>query len=232
MSQSGITKMIITAYTDGDFLQKAGAPFQVMINPEKYTHKYSIKYTDPQAQGSSGGSPRFNKVPSEVVTFEIVFDATGVVPGPVPLLAPPKDGIAKQIETFKSLVFAYSGKIHSPKFITVSWGSLLFRGRLSTLDLRYTLFKPDGSPLRATAAVTLLGYSDEEELARRANKTSPDLTHLVTVNAGDTLPLLCWNIYGSSSYYLQVAAANGLTGFRDIPAGTQLVFPPLAESPS
>jgi phage tail protein X len=223
----GISKLRITAYTDGNFTAAVGPAFAVTINPDKYSHGYRIKYTDPQAQGSSGGSPKFNKVPSETVSFELVFDGTGVVPPPVPQTEPPD--VAKQVETFKNLVFAYSGKIHSPKFLTLAWGTLLFRCRLSSLDLTYKLFKPDGSPLRATARAVFIGYSDEEELARQANKTSPDLTHLLTVKAGDTLPLMCWEVYGTSAYTVEVARANGLTSFRNIPAGTQLVFPPLRE---
>lgn len=228
MGDSGLTKLQIAAYSDSDFTKRDGDPYVVMINPEKYTHGYKIRYTDPQAQGSSGGSPRFNKVPSETVSFEIVFDGTGVVPPSVPAAPPP---VSKQIERFKNLVFSYSGKIHSPKFLTLTWGTLLFRCRLASMDLTYTLFRPDGAPLRATAKTTYLGYSDEEELAKQANATSPDLTHLLTVRAGDTLPLLCWDVYGSSELTVKVARANGLTSFRNIPPGTKLVFPPLAEAP-
>ena len=59
----------------------------------------------------------------------------------------------------------------------------------------------------------------------RANKSSPDLSHVVTVKAGDTLPLLCYDIYGSSNPYIKVAAVNGLTDFRDLQPGQQLMFP-------
>jgi phage tail protein X len=223
----GISKLKITAYSDGNFKKPLGPALNVTINPDKYSHGYKIKYTDPQAQGSSGGSPRFNKVPSETVAFELVFDGTGVVPPPVPTNAP--QDVSKQIDAFKNLVFTYSGKIHQPKFLTLAWGTLLFRCRLASLDLTYKLFKPDGAPLRAVARATFLGYNDEDELARQAKKTSPDLTHILTVKAGDTLPLMCWDVYGTSAYYIEVARANGLTSFRNIPAGTQLIFPPVNE---
>ena len=77
--------------------------------------------------------------------------------------------------------------------------------------------------LRAGAAPALA-----EELAQEAQLQSPDVSHLVTVRAGDTLPGLCANIYGTSLYYLRVAAFNGLTSFRRLAPGTQLVFPPLS----
>jgi Contractile injection system tube protein len=225
----GLAKMKVSAYADGDFTQKLDE-MPVMINPEKYSHTFKILYTDPQAQGGNGGSPKFNKIPSDVVKMELVFDGTGVVPPGTGETQSPTDGITKQIERFKNLVFSYDGKIHSPKFLTLAWGTLLFRCRLSTLDLTFSLFKPDGTPLRARASTVFLGYNDEEQLAKQANKSSPDLSHLILVKAGDTLPLLCAGVYGTSSVYIQVARANGLTGFRDLQPGTQLLFPPLGDA--
>lgn len=226
----GLEKMLVKAYADSGFNRQAGS-FQVWINPDKYTHAYRVCYNDRQAQGSAGPSPDFDKVAADRVSLELVFDATGVVPGPlpgVPALAP--DGVAGQVETFRKLVFSYDGNIHSPRFLQLVWGTLLFRCRLSELSLTYTLFRPDGTPLRAHAAATFVGYTDPVELARMARRSSPDLTHVRTVREGDTLPLLCWEVYGSGAWYPRVARANGLDGFRALPVGLQLVFPPLRDA--
>jgi hypothetical protein len=225
-----LEKMQIAAYQKKDF-SDTPRKLSVYINPEKYTHTYRICYNDVQAQGSNGGSPDFNKILSDTVTFELVFDGTGVVPSPVPGVVPfTENGIAGQIDAFKKLVFNYRGNIHSTPYLQLTWGTLVFRCRLSQLDITYTLFKPDGTPLRARANVTFFGYTDEAQLERMANESSPDLTHLVTVKAGDTLPLLCYRIYGSSVYYPQVAAVNELTDFRRLVVGSRLLFPPLKDS--
>lgn len=217
--------MVVMAYSDKKFTKKVGE-FTVTINPASYSHVYQINYNDVQAQGSAGGSPVFNRTPSDTVKFQLVFDGTGVVPsilpGVVPFMA---DGITKQIAEFRKLVFSYNGNIHSPNYLILSWGTLLFRCRLQSFKVNYTLFKPDGTPLRARVDVTAKGYNDEEEIALRASKSSPDLSHVVTVKAGDTLPLLCYDIYGSSNPYIKVAAVNGLTDFRDLQPGQQLMFP-------
>ena len=57
----------------------------------------------------------------------------------------------------------------------------------------------------------------------------PPLAGKQPVKGGDTLPLMCYDIYGASGYYLEVARINGLTAFRDLAIGSQVVFPPLAE---
>ncbi len=226
----GLEKMLITAY-DKDTYTGASRKMSVTINPEKYVHTYQICYNDVQGQGSNGGSPNFNRIPSDSLKFELVFDGTGVVPSAVPGVLPfTGDGIQEQIQTFKDLVFNYVGKIHSPRFLEIIWGKLVFRGRMKSLTITYTLFKPDGTPLRARADTTFIGFATEADLAKQAAKTSPDLTHLITVQAGDTLPLLCYRVYGTSATYLKVAAANRLTDFRNLVIGSQLLFPPLTDS--
>ena len=225
-----LEKLKITAYEKSNFTGTKQT-FLVYNNPDKYTRKSEISYCDPQAQGSPGGSPQFSKVKSDVVSFQLVFDGTGVVPGRLPGVTPfTDDGITEQLEDFMAAVFDFDGQIHSPKFLELSWGTLVFRCRLASLQITYTLFKPDGTPLRARAETSFVQYTDKDELGRRANPSSPDLSHLVTVAAGDTLPLLCHRIYGSSTYYAQVARDNDLTDFMVLVPGTRLLFRPLGNA--
>lgn len=225
-----LEKMNVIAYQKSDFTSEVGR-YSVYINPASYSQTYCVKYNDNQTQGSPGGSPDFNRIPADTVELELVFDGTGVVPSPLPGLMPfTDDGIAEQVSKFKNLVFTYNGNIHSPNYLKLSWGTFLFKCRLSKLSMTYTLFKPDGTPLRARAKGTFLGYNDEVELALKARMSSPDLTHVRTVQAGDTLPLMCFRIYGTSTLYLQVAQVNGLADFRRLTVGSKLLFPPLKES--
>ena len=56
------------------------------------------------------------------------------------------------------------------------------------------------------------------------------MSHLVIVNPGDTLPLLCHRIYGSSTPSTEVARVNGLSGVRALTPGTLRLFPPLRQA--
>ncbi len=201
------------------------------INPASYTYKKTIRYTDRQAQGSPGLSSEFNRVGKQEISMELVFDATGVIPPPAGQ-STSANGVADAIAKFTALVASVNGTIHSPNYLVLGWAQLQFGCVLTSLSISYTLFMPDGTPLRAKAAVTFQSFASETELEQDANETSPDLTHLVTVTAGDTLPLLCHKIYGDSGYYLWIADQNKLTGFRNLPPGTQLVFPPLPVAPA
>jgi nucleoid-associated protein YgaU len=230
MASTAPSKLTITAYSDSGFKSQVGQPFSVWVNPASYTHTKQITYNDRQAQGSSGPSPEFNRVQQEEVSFELLFDATGVIP--VPQGQSYANGIADGISQLTTLIATVNGTIHSPNYLILAWAQLQFQCVLQSMNLSYTLFKPDGTPLRAKAQCTFLSYQSETQLAQEAGLESPDVSHLVTVRAGDTLPLLCYNIYGDSGYYREVAGTNGLLDFRNVPPGTQLLFPPLTGSPS
>ncbi len=67
----------------------------------------------------------------------------------------------------------------------------------------------------------------KQELEPEANRQSPDVTHIITIKHGDSLPALCYRVYNNTTYYLDVAQFNELTDFRNLKIGSRLIFPPL-----
>src|SRR5699024_10761068 len=104
-----------------------------------------------------------------------------------------------------------------------------FKCVLKSASVKYTLFSSDGRPIRAKISATFEGFIEDELRVAKDSDTSPDLTHRRTVQEGDRLPLMCYQIYGDSKYYLQVAAVNDLTNFRNLEPGVQIYFPPLTD---
>jgi nucleoid-associated protein YgaU len=109
----------------------------------------------------------------------------------------------------------------------IKWGALLFKGSLVDLSIEYRLFASDGTPLRANAKLKVKGTIDDDLRVAKENNQSPDLTHYRKVKAGDTLPLMCYRIYGDSNYYLEVARVNKIMQFRKLKPGQEIFFPPL-----
>ncbi len=199
--------------------------FDVMLNPSGYSHEHSISYSKSKALGQLGSDTKFNAINPEKITFDIVIDGTGVVNLPIPGLGSPD--VKTQIKQLSDIIYTYDGSDHQPDPVRLLWGSLIFFGRLESMSIEYTLFKPSGEPLRAKLKLAFVAFISKEEEALRANRSSPDLSHIVEVEAGDTLPLLCYRIYKDSSYYMEVARINKLTNFRDLTPGIRLHFPPL-----
>jgi LysM repeat protein len=196
-----------------------GNSFEVMLNPASYNRSYSISYNDDEAQGQSASSLKFNVIKPQDFSFNIILDGTGVVDQFAP-------AVKDQIQRLRDIV-AYSGDEHQPPVTKVLWGTLIFFGCLTSMSVDYTLFKPSGEPLRAKVTIVFKEFMSQEEESLRADRKSADLTHVVEVRAGDTLPLLCERMYKDSGYYTQVARLNNINNFRDIKPGTRLFFPPL-----
>lgn len=214
-----------TVDKSGNVTVSDGDAFEVMLNPSNYSQTFSIGYSKKEVLGQLVSDAKFSGIKPQKVSFGMVIDGTGVVNLPIPGLGSPD--VKTQIAQLTAIVYTYDGNNHEPNHVRLLWGSLIFFGRLDSMSVEYTLFKPSGEPLRAKVQLSFTGFMSKEEEALRANRSSPDLSHLIEVKAGDTLPLLCYRVYKDSSYYLEVARVNNLTHFRDITPGSKLHFPPL-----
>jgi hypothetical protein len=199
--------------------------YELVINPSEFSHVRTICYNAKRTQGQTGNPLKFSAVNPDKISFSVVFDGTGAVPLPAGSSAPSE--VVNQIEALSAIVCNYQGEDHEPNPVQLLWGTLIFEGRLQSLSTNYTLFKPSGAPLRARSDLVFKGFASNAEANLLADRSSPDLSHSVTVVAGDTLPLLCQRIYGDSRYYPDVAAYNSLREFRRLQPGARLHFPPL-----
>lgn len=216
--------MKITGYTDENFQQAfAGQPYTVMINPETIKWQRSIEYNEQQAPNTSAPSQKYKSTPVEKLNFDIVIDCTGIVDSK-------RVDMAQEISALESIIYTYNGKIHRPNFVKVQWGkSLVFKGVLKSMDASYTLFKPDGSPLRAKISLGFSEYISPQNVEELDGKESPDITHLVNVVDGNTLPQLCEKTWNDDTMYIQVAQYNNLNKFRNLKGGQKLIFPPIIQ---
>ncbi len=214
--------MKITGYTDEQFNKRfSGPPYLMMLNPESVKWQRNIEYNQQQAPDSSSASQRYKSTPSDKLNFDIVIDCTGVVD-------PKRTDMAKEISTLENIIFTYNGAIHRPNFVKVQWGKdLIFNGVLSSFDISYTLFRPDGSPLRAKISLGFIQYIAPQTVKIQDKQQSPDVSHLVTVTAGVTLPQLCEQVWDDDRYYIQVARFNDLNKFRNLKGTEKLIFPPV-----
>jgi len=220
----GLQPIILTAYTDENYTSAIdGLKYKTMINPDSITWQRSIEYNKKQPPNTSSPSQKFKATPSDQLNFDIVIDCTGVVD-------PNRLSMNNEIASLEKTVFTFNGKIHRPNFIKIQWGQgFNFNGVLDSFNTTYSLFKPDGTPLRAKVSLHFSLYVAPKTVKKLDNSTSPDITHLVTVQQGMTLPQLCRNVWNDDSYYVQVARYNDLNKFRNLSGIETLLFPPIIQ---
>lgn len=233
MESGELAFMKITAYrkptyVDGDKI--ADAEFSVQINPETYAETYEIVYDENQVPGTSKKMPKYGKTKPQTLEFEFMFDSTGAVPGTTDDERENPLSLLEKLDLFKKVTYKFDGESHRPPFLVLAWGSLLFKCVMTSMTITYKLFRPDGTPVRAVVKASFQGLAEDALRVAEENRSSPDLTHVRIVKAGDSLPLLCKQIYGDAKYYLEVAKVNKLIDFRSMAIGTRIEFPPLAKA--
>lgn len=211
-----------TAFKDEKYENKSGDTLSLPVIMELVKLDDKITYNKDKQLGSIGGSVRFNKYDPKQLELKFIIDCTGVVEG-----TKKSDKVYHKVNALEDLLYTYNSEGHHPSYVIVSYAELIFKGVLQFMNTDYTLFSAKGIPLRATVRLSFKGAMCSEEERKKYSKQSPDMSRLITVKEGETLPYLCHKIYGDSLLVRQVARFNNLSGFRNIPAGTELLFPPL-----
>ena len=110
---------------------KNGGSYSTMINPASYD------LNELDFEGSM----------YEILSFDIVVDCTGIVD-------PKRTSFNAEILSLKSVLYTLKGKSKKRNQVQLAWGALNFVGRIKSYNAQYTLFKPDGTPLRGTISLT------------------------------------------------------------------------------
>ena len=215
----------IQAYKDEHFNSKEGGAITLPFNPESLKFGKGIRYNEDRQLGSTNGDNAFSGYEKETLSFDAVIDCSGVILGTFFY-----DSAYTLVKEIEECLYDYNSDIHRPNYVKICYGELLFKGQLTKMDTEYKMFNSFGVPIRAKLSFSFTEFCESSEARKKNHKNSPDISRLVTVKEGETLALLCKRMYGDSTLVPQVARFNNLNGFRNIPAGTELLFPPLRKS--
>lgn len=217
MKSGNHKKLTITAYKDKAFTKK-GKVFAAMLNPESISQEYIVEYDEEQAIGSPDTNIKYRKTPPASIKFDLILDGTGVA-------NPKKTDVEAELELLKSVVYNYNGSSHQPNYAKVEFAkSNAYTCRMESMSVNITRFRADGSYLRAKVSLSFKQVALE---SKSKGAQSPDMTHLITVTAGDTLPGLTHHLYENDHHLLKIAAFNKLNSLLYLKPGTELIFPPL-----
>jgi len=247
-----IDKMRIEVFETNDYKKDPKKTIFVQLNPEKFTMKHNVVFCEGQPMGATGNDLKFNKIEGEEVTFEFLFDSSGVIPpgkikdkkgdmsfldkaGEVfdalkPAIVNPfadVKSVEEDLEAFKNLLLGYNGNTHHTSYLLLLWGGYRLQCRLKNMEIEYYLFRNDGKPIRAKAKCTFKGTASYAIMLAEQKKSSPDMTHEREVEMNDKLTLLSETIYENPNYYIDVAQSNAVLSFRNIRFGKKLIFPPI-----
>lgn len=201
-----------------------GETVRCMFNP----HEYTLSKQNQWARGVTKGKniPRlmFTQGGAQTLKLQLFFDT----------YAKGSD-VREHTDPLWRMMMVDSDKINfrtnksEPPAVAFQWGGLVFIAVITSMTQKFTLFLKDGTPVRATADVTLEQLVDVEDFARQ-NPTSgggeAHKTHII--RAGERLDLIAFEEYGDATQWRLIAAANGLTNPLQLRPGQRLSIPPLS----
>jgi len=209
----------------------------VQFNPTEMTFSKGAQIAEIPIPGIDTPIQQFIRGQSEKLTLELFFDTTdsGMGAGAT--------SVTTLTDQFYSLL-KIQDETHAPPVCEFAWDDLSFPGanlpdnyadqkRLSfpciveSISQKFTLFSPQGIPLRATLTVALREYKPLDRQLRELHLLSPDHTQSYVVQRGDTLSGIAAKVYDTPDEWRRLATQNGITDPRRLTPGRILAVPPI-----
>ena len=194
---------------------KGGEAIAVLFNPGEYRLGKSNQITEADTPGLAAPILQYTGGRARTLTMDLFFDTFEA-----------QSDVSKHTNLIYGLL-EIDRELHVPPLCSFQWGKFSFTGVLESVDGRFTLFLPNGTPVRATLSVSFKEAVDITKEARKTPLASVDRRKLRTVKRGETLTTIAAEAYGDPTQWRPIALANGITNPTALQPGQRLILPPL-----
>jgi hypothetical protein len=211
-------------------LESDGAgSLEFQFNPAEYSVKKSATWNTPQRSMGTKAGPPPNFVGSnpQSISLQIFFDdwESG------------RETVVKDVQLLLSWCTptkeSISNKTPQPPVLHFMWGSnpqlMDHKFYMESVSVKYTMFKPDGTPVRATADISL---KEVPEQLGAQNPTSGSIntrkTHVLS--DGDTLQSIAASEYGNPNLWRGLADFNRIDDPMRLAIGSRILVPTKEEA--
>jgi nucleoid-associated protein YgaU len=194
-----------------------GEQAKVIFNPAEYSLQKGNQFASAPLPGLSNPVLSFVNGDADILSMELFFDTYTNMGG---------SDVRDETKKIARLL-DIDPTIHAPPPVRFVWGPLSFRAVIERLTQRFTMFREDGVPVRATLSVTFKEYKTiEDQLSERPTESS-DWTKRRVVADQDRLCLIAAIEYGDPAVWRVIAEANEIDNPRILVPGQELRLPPL-----
>jgi LysM repeat protein len=188
----------------------------VLFNPTEYSMEKSNEFASVNIPGLESPMLQFSRGNLETLSMDLFFDS----------YEENKD--VRDYTTKITDLLKIDPDIHAPPILRFVWGSLNFTCVLSRVTKKFTMFRSDGIPVRATLSVTFNEYRTEVS-SREKPLHSSDRTKTCTIKQGDSLWAIAAREYGDPAFWRHIADKNRIANPRALEIGRAIIIPPLEE---
>ncbi|HVL38802.1 MAG TPA: hypothetical protein VM328_05370 [Fimbriimonadaceae bacterium] len=212
----GLTKATITNVDTNEELQ-------CLFNPTEYTIAKQNNWQPRPVVGRNTPTLQFTGGGSRTMNVELFFDVCE------------EDGadVRTHIDKLWKLAMIEERTRNSstnrsrPPLCRFQWGgNWEFKAAVTSLSVRYTLFRQDGTPVRAVATLSLQEANDAEAQRRQNPTSGSEPGHKRReVRPHDSLPLIASEEYGDPNKWRIIAEANAIDDPLSLSPGQIIAIP-------
>ena len=208
--------------------------FTVPYNPTELQFEKQMQFAEISIPGLDAPLQQFVRGQAEKLTIELFFDTTEKGTG----------YFATSVTTLTDKIFQlvrFDPDAHAPPIVTFQWNHHIpgdsldsrmssqrrnsFIGVIESIRQKFTLFSPEGIPLRATLNLVLREYRSLDTQLKQLKLASPDRTRSHVVRGGETLSGIAAQEWGRPEQWREIANANEIEDPRRMHPGTFLDIP-------
>ncbi|MBN1628917.1 MAG: LysM peptidoglycan-binding domain-containing protein [Thermoleophilia bacterium] len=201
--------------------KSGGVSVNCMFNPFEYSVSKTNTYKEEKKNRSDVPSFEFEKAGPQTLKLTLTFD-TYETDEDVSLTT---NKLWKLMESKTRRAGNRDKKVPPPE-VAFEWGVFRFVAVITNMTQKFTLFKPDGTPVRAQVEVTFTQHKDLNDYPSQ-NPTSGGgkIERIWHVVAGDRIDSIAHTVYGDASRWREIAVYNRLKDPLQLRAGQQLIIP-------
>jgi hypothetical protein len=210
--------------TGGRKLDGEIGSIEFQFNPKELTIAKKVKWESKPTTGNKAAPPPEFKGPEPgQLTLEMFFDATAKHDGSV------VEAVDKLFGCCTPTDKTHANEKPVPPLVVFQWGGIKsFPAYVTQVSAKYTLFTPEGTPIRALCTVTLQEMPQEKG---KQNPTSGSIAarSIHRVVTGDTLASIAYHEYGDPTMWRPLAHFNRIDDPARLSLGSVLMLPSASE---
>jgi hypothetical protein len=198
---------------------------ECQFNPKEFKLGKRVQWTPVDTQNEDVSKMNFGGGKPQTYTLNLLFDTTDTG---TDVRTQYTNFLLKLLQIDTTKKDANGKPTHEPPNCRLSWGSLLsIPCVVEEVDLTFTFFLSDGTPVRANAAVTFKQKVDENQQQAQNPTTRTQARKTRIVHEGERLDWIAYQEYGSVAHWRHIAETNNLADPGALRAGQILKLVPL-----
>jgi hypothetical protein len=132
-------------------LENPGEKVHALFNPKEIAFAKKVPWTAVKSDKSDSPAVEFTTAAPDTLTLELFFDTYEAK-------SDVYDDHIVSLRALCSVPPGSTGEAKHPPRVLITWGDknfLKFEGVITALNVKYTMFLPDGTPVRATANLSI-----------------------------------------------------------------------------